>query len=81
MKYNINSKTVNIIKNFEQDKSYFFTPNQFHIKSVKIGPFLTDRIMFINIQDFMNGNIKPDTKHKTEMKGNDYYSRTVLIKF
>jgi hypothetical protein len=54
IKYNINAKTTNIIRNFEQDKSYFYTPNNFTLKSVRIGPFTSEKKLKFILCDFTN---------------------------
>jgi len=77
MQNNINIKTTNIIKNFEQDREYFFTPNQFRLKSIKIGPFSTEKKLNVNINDFMNQQLKFGFSHKVEKVKDEFYSLIV----
>jgi len=79
MKYNINTKTINILKNFEEDNSYFFTPNQFYLSSIKIGPFTTEKKLTINSNDFMNTALKLKSTQRFEKIGNEHYTITVSI--
>jgi hypothetical protein len=52
VKYHLNLSTKNIVQNFINDKSYFITPNEFNIKSVRIGPFNSSPSLNIKICDF-----------------------------
>ncbi len=57
MKYHINSKTTNIIKNYIQDDSYFISKNKFLLKALKIGPFSSPKNFNINFSSLLHKKI------------------------
>ena len=44
-------KTSNMINNFIEDKSYFLSPNQFHLNWLKIGPFKDNPSLQLTVLD------------------------------
>lgn len=60
--YYINFNTTNMISNFNNDMSYFITPNSFYLNSIKIGPFTSSKNLNITVQDFLHNNFKEKIK-------------------
>lgn len=58
VKYHINVNTKNILKNFRDDPTYFISPNEFYLKSIKIGPIDKKSSFYIKICDFINKDLK-----------------------
>ena len=58
IKYYLNINTTNILKNFINDDSYFITPNIFQLNFIKIGPFSSEKMLSIKINDFIASKFK-----------------------
>ncbi len=78
VKYHINVNTKNILKNFRDDPTYFISPNEFYLKSIKIGPIDKKSSFYIKICDFINKDMKFINSNKsfttTDVNGkNQFY--------
>jgi hypothetical protein len=58
VKYHINVKTTNMIRNYLKDPSYFVSPNSFNLTSIRIGPFTSSTKLDIKILDFLSTDFK-----------------------
>lgn len=58
IKYHIQEKTKNILKNFMHDERYFVLPNTFRLNSIKIGPLPKKINLSINICNFVYKPLK-----------------------
>jgi protein-tyrosine phosphatase len=83
VKYHINRNTTNILKNFSQDKTYFISPNEFFLKSIKIGPLNSNSSIDIKICDFVNTNVKIEKFgkdfEKISIEGKTWYNFILTI--
>jgi hypothetical protein len=77
VKYHINVNTKNIVNNFKTDKTYFVTPNDFILKSIKIGPFNKEVSLNMKICDFIFNNISFENakkyKEQITINGKKYF--------
>ena len=69
---NFNMK--NILYNFLHDNNYFYTSNCFHLKSMKIGPFITARNYNIVFASIVKKKLDfPNAERKFERKSGENY--------
>lgn len=75
IKYHIQDKTVNILKNFMHDERYFISPNEFSLNSIKIGPLSYKAKFKMDICNFVYKPIKYkfEQKYDTSIDGKDFY--------
>lgn len=74
--------TTNMIKNYEEDPSYFYSTNSFSLKKIIIGPFATEKKLKINITDFLNEMLLyEETKIHDEKLGENHFFVIVKLSF
>ena len=50
----------NILQSFQNEKSYFISPNKFKLKGVRVGPLPKNKKITLKICNFINNNFKLD---------------------
>ena len=68
VKYYINVKTSNMIRNYIKDPSYFVSPNSFNLNFIRIGPFKSQKDLDIKIVDFLSTDFKKLLQASTRSK-------------
>ncbi len=81
IKYYLNHHTTNILKNFINDDTYFITPNTFFLNFIKIGPFSSEKILDIKINDFINTKFRFDFIERKVIQENKlfYYLEVISL--
>lgn len=74
IKYHIQDKTKNILRNFMHDERYFVSPNEFSLNFIKIGPLPKKLDFSISICNFVYKPLKFKLKKQSECDdGKAYY--------
>ena len=73
IKYYLNVNTTNILLNFINDNSYFITPNKFFLNFIKIGPFSSEKMLEIKINDFIATKFQFDFIEKNIINENKQF--------
>ena len=81
IKYHLNLHTTNILKNFINDDSYFITPNTFYLNYIKIGPFASEKMLEIKINDFINTKFKYEEVERNSVNENDLFFYIEVTKY
>ncbi len=79
IKYNINPKTHNMIKNYIEDNSYLMCNNNFVLNYLKIGPFDTSKLLNSEIRSLLYRNLPFDTESKIMNEDGKYYFYVVIF--
>ena len=78
IKYDINPKTYNMIKNYIEDNSYLMCKNNFVLNYLKIGPFDTSKMLNSEIRSLLYRNLPFDTESKILFEDGKYYYHVVM---
>lgn len=75
IKYHVQDKTKNILKNFMHDERYFVSPNDFFLNFIKIGPLNKKAELSINICNFVYKPLKINISKRFDQSidGKDFY--------
>ena len=73
----------NILQSFQNEKSYFISPNKFKLKGVKVGPLPKGKKITLKICNFINNNfkIKDDELLENENSQNPNNEKSYYILF
>jgi hypothetical protein len=79
IKYNINPKTHNMIKNYIEDNSYLMCKNNFVLNYLKIGPFDTFKMLNSEIRSLLFRNLPFVTETKVINENDKYFFFVVIL--